>query len=238
MMMRFRSLERPFMPDASLAPLVQLLQEALRLVEVLASVRVLRVDFQHRLPLGNGLGQLLLAIVADARIVVLVDEARPRLAQERPRVLVVRGELGELIEGGIGVAILTLVELLLAQAVQHLLLEGEGVGIARRGSEELVQIAQRLVVIVAIGGLARLRDERIHLGGFLSRRRHHGGGRRRGGCAGRRGSSRTRSGRTGPGRLRVTPGTSGIFSTMPAVSRALGWSLFVSAMISPRARLP
>src|SRR5262244_3538098 len=82
MMMRFRSLEKPFMPDASLAPFVQMLQEALRLVEVLASVRVLRVDFQHRLPLGNGLGQLLLTIVADARIVVLVDEARPRLAQE------------------------------------------------------------------------------------------------------------------------------------------------------------
>src|SRR5215831_356764 len=102
MMMRFRSLEKPFMPDASLAPLVQLLQEALRLVEVLASVHVLRVDFQHRLPLGNGLGQLLLAMGGGGRLVGRGGGGPSPLAPARPRVLVVRGELGELIEGGIG----------------------------------------------------------------------------------------------------------------------------------------
>src|SRR5206468_5537899 len=138
MMRRRRSLEKPFMPRASLAALVELLQQPFRLVEVLARVDVLRIDLEHRLPLGNGFGELLLAIVADAAIVVLVDEARPRLSHERRGVLVVRSELRQLVEGSVRIAVFPLVELLLALAVEHLLLEGEGVGIARGRSQALV----------------------------------------------------------------------------------------------------
>src|SRR5882724_2738191 len=131
MMRRRRSLEKPFMPSGSLAALVELLQQPFRLVEVLTRVDVLRIDLEHRLPLGNGLGELLLAIVADAAIVVLVDEARPRLPHEGRRILVVRSDPRELVERGIRIAVLPLIELLLALAVENLLLEGERVGIAR-----------------------------------------------------------------------------------------------------------
>src|SRR6266536_6282999 len=102
---RRRSLGNPFMPCASLAALVELLQQPFRLVEVLTRVDVLRIDLEHRLPLGNGLGELLLAIVADAAIVVLVDETRPRLSHERRRVLVVGSDPRELVEGGVRIAV-------------------------------------------------------------------------------------------------------------------------------------
>src|ERR1700730_9297909 len=98
MMIRRRSSGKPFMLSASLAALVELLQQPFRLVEILARVHVLRIDLEHRLPLGNGLGKLLLAIVADPAIVVFLDEARPRLPQQGRRVLVVGRDLGELIE--------------------------------------------------------------------------------------------------------------------------------------------
>src|SRR4029450_9260128 len=89
-----RALKKPFMPGASFAALVELLQQPFRLVEVLTRVDVLRIDLEHRLPLGNGLGELLLAIVADAAIVVLIDETRPRLSHEGRGGLGVGGDLG------------------------------------------------------------------------------------------------------------------------------------------------
>src|SRR5215510_7932097 len=92
---RRRSLGRPFMLGASLAALVELLQEPLGLGKVLARVHVLRIDLEHRLPLGNGLGQLLLAIVTVPGIVVFLDEPRPGLAKERGRVLVVGSDPGQ-----------------------------------------------------------------------------------------------------------------------------------------------
>src|SRR5580765_1675775 len=183
-MRRRRSLEKPFMPGASFAALVELLQQPFRLVEILARVDVLRIDLEHRLPLGNGLGELLLAIVADAAIVVLIDETRPRLSHEGRGVLVVGSDPGELVEGGVGITVLPLIELLLALAVEHLLLEGDRVGIARGRGEELVDVAQRLTVVQAVGRLARLGEERIDLGRLFSRLRRRGSGRRgRGGSA-------------------------------------------------------
>src|SRR5215475_4222698 len=118
MMRRRRSLGRPFMEGQSFAALVELLEEPLGLIEVLARVHVLRIDLEYGFPLGNGLGQLFLSIVADAAIVILLDEPRPGLAEERGRVFVVGRDLRQLVERRVRVLVLLLVELALALRIE------------------------------------------------------------------------------------------------------------------------
>src|SRR2546426_4009769 len=60
-------------------PLLEALQQALGLLEVALGVDVLRLHVEHDLPLGDGLGQLLLAEEPDAFLVVAVDCLAPRL---------------------------------------------------------------------------------------------------------------------------------------------------------------
>src|SRR2546428_2892448 len=59
-------------------PLLEALQQALGLLEVALGVDVLRLDVEHDLPLGDGLGQLLLAEEPDAFLVVAGDGLTPR----------------------------------------------------------------------------------------------------------------------------------------------------------------
>src|SRR5207249_9492573 len=63
-------------------PLLEALQQALGLLEVALGVDVLGLQVEHDLPLGDGLGQLLLAEESDAFLVVAVDDLAPRLRQQ------------------------------------------------------------------------------------------------------------------------------------------------------------
>src|SRR2546426_10440549 len=82
-------------------PLLEALQQALGLLEVALGVDVLGLQVEHDLPLGDGLGQLLLAEESDAFLVVAVDDLAPRPRQQTCPGLVVGLQLRPL-GGGAG----------------------------------------------------------------------------------------------------------------------------------------
>src|SRR5262249_23143237 len=194
--------------------LLESLQELLRLLDVALRVRVLWVQLEHQAPLGDGLLQLLLAVVADALAVMLVDEAPARVLDEGRRILVARGQLGEIGEAPIGGSIVLLIVLGSAHPVEDLLLQRHAGGIPGVLGEIPVDVGQGGRVLLAVQ--RRLDSgQRIGRRGWWRRRRWgwRRWNRRLGtGDGGHPGRGRWLWVRRGPGRWRGERGQRGHFA--------------------------